>query len=163
MPMIAFSGVVIKGMDSLRYLVIHFNRMLTYKTQIKSTNLSAKKDCPHRKPWPDKASNNCSGCIRVWFSVSLTVVWVSQPCHRPTCWSLTGCKMKPWESFLEQLDVYSVRPCSACWTCYQWKRVTKVEQVKVYLSGVQNPKSPVHDAVKKEKGRALARGKSWMG
>ena len=39
----------------------------------------------------------------------------------------------------------------------------KVEQVKAYLNGMQNPKNPLHDAVKEEKGCRLARGKSWMG
>ena len=39
----------------------------------------------------------------------------------------------------------------------------KVEQVKAYLNVMQNPKNPLHDAVKEEKGCRLARGKSWVG
>ena len=39
----------------------------------------------------------------------------------------------------------------------------KVEQVKAYLNAMQNPKNPLHDAVKEEKGCRMARGKSWMG
>ena len=39
----------------------------------------------------------------------------------------------------------------------------KVQQVKAYLNVMQNPKNPLHDAVKEEKGCKLARGKSWMG
>ena len=39
----------------------------------------------------------------------------------------------------------------------------KVEQVKAYLNAMQNPKNPLHDAVKKGKRCSLARGKSWMG
>ena len=35
----------------------------------------------------------------------------------------------------------------------------KVVQVKAYLSAMQNPKNPLHDAVKEEKGCRLARGK----
>ena len=38
-----------------------------------------------------------------------------------------------------------------------------VEQVKTHLNAMQNPKNPLHDAVKEEKGCRLARGKSWMG
>ena len=34
----------------------------------------------------------------------------------------------------------------------------KVEQVKAYLNAMQNPKNPLHDAVKEEKGCRLARG-----
>ena len=36
----------------------------------------------------------------------------------------------------------------------------KVEQVKAYLNAMQNPKNPLHDGVKEEKGCRLARGKS---
>ena len=39
----------------------------------------------------------------------------------------------------------------------------KVEQVKAYLSEMQNQKNPLHDAVKEEKGCRQARSKSWMG
>ena len=39
----------------------------------------------------------------------------------------------------------------------------KVEQVKVYLNAMQNPKNPLHDVVLEEKGCRQARGKSWMG
>ena len=39
----------------------------------------------------------------------------------------------------------------------------KVEQAKAYLSVMQNPKNPLYDVVKEEKGCRLARGKPWMG
>ena len=39
----------------------------------------------------------------------------------------------------------------------------KEEQAKAYLNAMQNPKNPLHDAVKKETVCRLARGKSWMG
>ena len=39
----------------------------------------------------------------------------------------------------------------------------KAEHVKAYLNAMQNPKNPLHDAVKEEKGCRLTRGKSWMG
>ena len=38
----------------------------------------------------------------------------------------------------------------------------KVQQVKAYLNAMQNPKNPLHAAVKEEKGCRLARGKSWV-
>ena len=37
MPAISFNGEVIELMNSLRYLGIHFDRMLTYKMQVEST------------------------------------------------------------------------------------------------------------------------------
>ena len=39
----------------------------------------------------------------------------------------------------------------------------KVEKVQAYLNAMQNPKNPLHDAAKEEKGCRLARGKSWIG
>ena len=39
----------------------------------------------------------------------------------------------------------------------------KVEQVKAYLSVVQNAKNPLHGAVNEEKECRLARDKSWIG
>ena len=39
----------------------------------------------------------------------------------------------------------------------------KVKQVKAYLNAMQNPKYPLHDAAKEEKGCRMARDKSWMG
>ena len=39
----------------------------------------------------------------------------------------------------------------------------KAEQVKVYLSVMQNPRNPLHDAVKNKKGCRLAKGKPWRG
>ena len=38
-----FNGEVIEHTNSLRYLGIHFDRMLTYKTQVESTKLRCKK------------------------------------------------------------------------------------------------------------------------
>ena len=38
----------------------------------------------------------------------------------------------------------------------------KVEQVKAYLTAMQNPKNPLNDPVKEVKGCKLARGNSWM-
>ena len=39
----------------------------------------------------------------------------------------------------------------------------KVEQVKVYLDAMENPKNPLHDGIKEEKGCRLASGESWIG
>ena len=43
MPAVSFNGEVIERTNSLRYLGIHFDRMLTYNTQVESTNLRYKK------------------------------------------------------------------------------------------------------------------------
>ena len=43
MPAVSFNGEVIERTNSLRYLGIHFDRMLTYKMQVESTKLRCKK------------------------------------------------------------------------------------------------------------------------
>ena len=43
MPAASFNGVVIESSNSFRYLGIHFDRMLTYKTQVGSTKLRCKR------------------------------------------------------------------------------------------------------------------------
>ena len=43
MPAVSFNGEAIERTNSLRYLGIHFDRMLTYKTQVESAKLRCKK------------------------------------------------------------------------------------------------------------------------
>ena len=78
MPAVSFNGEFICCANSLRYLGMHFDRMLTYKTQVESARLGCEKGQrnPRWKPWLQKASNSviCSCCIRVWYLVSLTMV-----------------------------------------------------------------------------------------
>ena len=114
-------------------------------------NSGLRKDCPRCKPWLQKALSNvvCSCCIRVWYSASLTMVWVSQLCHSPTCWSSAGCNTIEAIRYLLDLPSMETRH--------------KVEQVKAYLNAIQSPKNPLHCVVKEEKGRRLATDKSWMG
>ena len=42
MPAVSFNGEAIERTNSLRYLGIHFDKMLTYKTQVESTKLRCK-------------------------------------------------------------------------------------------------------------------------
>ena len=83
MPTVPFNGEVIEYMNSLTYLEIHFDRMLMHTTQVVSTKLKYKKALSTLNAMLQKALNNatCSCCI----TVSLTKVWVSQPCHSHTC------------------------------------------------------------------------------
>ena len=60
-------------------------------------------------------------------------------------------KDEPIETMLYLLDLPSVE------TRY------KAEQVKAYLNAMHNPKNPLQDVVKEDKGCRLARAKPWMG
>ena len=131
-PAVSSSGGVIARMNNLRHLRIHFNRMLTHKMQVRSTLTQVQEKTLRWKPWLQKASNNvtCSCCIRLWYSASLTMVWVSEPCHSPTCLSSTGCKTKPWESFWKQQTTYPLKPWAAYWNCQRWKQDVRQSKSK---------------------------------
>ena len=95
----------------------------------------------------------------MWYSVSLTMVWVSQPCQSNLLKHdrvqneamrviLGTTKNTPIEAMRYLLDLPSMETRH------------KVERIKAHLSAMQNPKNPPHDAAK---GCRLARDKSWMG
>ena len=67
MPAVSFNGEVRERTNSLRYLGIHFDRMLTYKTQVESTKLRCKKGLSPLKAIASKTSNKaiCSCCMKV--------------------------------------------------------------------------------------------------
>ena len=54
MPAVSFNGEVIERTNSLRYLGIYFDRMLTYKEQVESTKLGCKKGLSALKAMPSK-------------------------------------------------------------------------------------------------------------
>ena len=75
--------------SQLRYLRIHSDRMLTYKTQIESIKLRCKKEL---SPLKAKASKGIEQrhLFLLYQSVILSVIgyimaWVLQPCHSLTC------------------------------------------------------------------------------
>ena len=91
---------VMEHKHGLWFLGSHFDRMLACKMHTKSAKLKCGKGLSTLKAM---AVNSviCSFCIRLCCSASLTRIWMSQTCPNPTCCSLTGCRMRPWESFWE--------------------------------------------------------------
>ena len=161
---VSFKGEVLERTNSLRYLGIHFGRMLTQRRRSNQQNSGARKDCPRWNPWLQKALNNiiCSCCVRVWYSASLTMIWILQSCHSLTCWRSTGCKTKPWVILGTTKDT-PIETMRYLLDLPSMETRHKVEQVKAYLTAMQNPKNPLRDSVKEENGCRLTRGKSWMG
>ena len=165
MPAVSFNGEAIERTNSLRYLGIHFDRMLTYKTQVESTKLTCKKGLSVLKAMASKGIEQRHlfllfqsvilsvidyglGLTTLSQSNLLTLDRVQNEAMRVI---LGTTKDTPIETMRYLLDLPSMETRH------------KVEQVKAYLSAMQNPKNPLHDAVKEEKGCRLARGKSWMG
>ena len=54
MPAVSFNGEVVERVNSLRYLGIHFDRMLTYQTQVESKKLRCKKELSALKAMASK-------------------------------------------------------------------------------------------------------------
>ena len=150
MPTVSFNGEAIECTNSLRY-PLRQNADVQYS--------GARKDCPRWKPWLQKASNNviCSCCIRMWCLASLTLIWVSQPCHSQTCWSSTECKTKLWESFWEQQRTHPLRPYATYWTCYPWKQDIRRSKSKCNSMRCRIPR--LHSTMLSKK----KRGVGWHG
>ena len=129
---VSLNQKVIEHTNSLRYLRIHFDRMLTCKTQVRSTKLRCKKGLSTLKAMAFKGieQHHLSCCIRVCDSESLTIVWVLQTRHSLTCWSSTGCKTNPRESFWEQQRTHPLRKCATYWACHPWKKDIRCSKSK---------------------------------
>ena len=165
MPAVSFNGEAIERTNSLRYLGIHFDRMLTYKTQVESTKLRCKKGLSALKAMASKGIEQ-RHLFLLYQSVILSVIdyglglttlsqsnllKLDRVQNEAMRVILGTTKDTPIETMRYLLDLPSMETRH------------KVEQVKAYLNAMQNPKNPLHDAVKEEKGCRLARGKSWMG
>ena len=163
MPVVSFNGEVIERTNSLRYLGIHFDRMLTHKTQVESTELRCKKGLSALKAMASKGIDQ-RYLFLLYQSVILSVVdyglgltTLSQSnllkldrVQNKAMRVILGTKKDtPIETMRYLLDLPSMET--------RWSKSRRM------LNAIQNPKNPLHDAVKEEKGCRLARGKSWMG
>ena len=137
-----------------RYLGIHFDRMLTYKTQVGSTKLRCKKRLSALKAMASKGIEQ-RHLFLLYQSVILSVIGyglglttlsqsnllkLDRVQNEAMRVILGTTKDTPTESMRYLLDLPSMETRH------------KVEQVNAYLNAMQNPKNPLHDAVKEEKG-----------
>ena len=90
------------------------------------------------------------------------MIWVSQPCHSLTCSRIDRVQNEAMRVILGTTKDTPIETMRYLLDLPSMETRHKVEQVKEYLNAMQNPKNPLHDAVKEEKGCRLARGKSWM-
>ena len=142
MPAVSFNGEVIERTNSLRYLWIHFDRTLTYKTQAESTKLRCKKGLSALKAMASKGIEQ-RHLFLPYKSVILSVI----DCGL----GLTTLS----QSNLLKLDRVQNE---AMRVILGTTKDTPIDTMR-YLLILKNP---LHDAVKEEKGCRLARGKSWM-
>ena len=148
MPAVSFNGEAIERTNSLRYLGIHFDRMLTYKTQVESTKLRCKKGLSALKAMASKGIEQ-RHLFLLYQSVILSVIdyglglttlsqsnllKLDRVQNEAMRVILGTTKDTPIETMRYLLDLPSMETRH------------KVEQVKAYLNAMQNPKNPIHDA-----------------
>ena len=163
MPAVSFNGEAIERTNSLRYLGIHFDRMLTYKMQVKSTKLRCKKGLSALKAMASKGIEQ-RHLFLLYQSVILSVIdygvglttlsqsnllKLDRVQNEAMRVILGTTKDTPIETMLYLLDLPSMETRH------------KVEQVKAYLNAMQNPKNLLHDAVKEEKGCRQEASHGW--
>ena len=154
MPAVSLNGEAIERSNSLRYLWIHFDRTLTYKTQVESTKLRCKKGLSALKAIASKGIEQrhlfllYQSVILSDIDYGLGLTTLSQSNllkldrvqNEAMTVILGATKDTPIETMRYLLDLPSMETRH------------KVEQVKAYLTAMQNPKNPLHDAVKEERG-----------
>ena len=165
MPAISFNAEVKERTNSLRYLGFHYDRMLTYKTQVESTKLRCKKGLSTLKVMASKGIER-HHLFLLYLSVILSVI----DCGLGLTTLSQSNLLKPDRMQNEAMRVIlgttkdtSIEAMRCLLDLPSLEARHKVEQFKAYLNAMQNPKNLLHDVVKEEKGCRLARGKSWMG
>ena len=165
MPAVSFNGEAIERTNSLRYLGIHFDRMLTYKTPVESTKLRCKKGLSTLKAMASKGIEQ-RHLFLLYQSVILSVIDYGlglTTLSQSNLLKLDRVQNEAMRVILGTTKYIPIETMRYLLDLPSMETRHKVEQVKAYLNAMQNPKNPLHDAVKEEKGCRLARGKSWMG
>ena len=150
---------------SLRYPGIHFDRMLTHKTQVASTKLRCKKGLSSLKAIASIGIEQ-RHLFLLYQSVILSVIDYGLDLTTLSQSNLLRLDRVQNEALRAILGTTKDTPIEAIGDLLDLPSIEtrhKAEQVKAYLNAMQHPKNPFHDAVKEEKGCRLARGKSWMG
>ena len=161
-PEVSCSWEIIEHTNTLRYLRIHDERMLTHKTQVESTKLRSEK---WLKAMASKFIEQ-RHLFLLYQSVILRVVDYSL--GLTTLSKSILLKLDRLQNEAMRVILGTTKDTLIEAMCYllnlsPMETRHKVEQIKEYLNTMQNPKNPLHDAVKEEKGCRLARGKSWLG
>ena len=149
MPAVSFNGEAIERTNSLRYLWIHFDRMLTYKTQVESTKLRCKKGLSTLKAMASKGIEQ-RHLFLLYKSVILSVIDYGL--------GLTNLS----QSNLLKLDrvrneatrvilTHPLRPCATYWTCHPWKQGIRWSKSRRISMGCKIPR--IHSTMLSKKRR----------
>ena len=162
MPAVSFNGEAIERTNSLRYLGIYFDRMLTYKAQVESMKSRCKKELSALKAMTSIGIGQ-RHLFLLYQSVIHSVIDYGPGLTTLSQSNLLKLDRIQNEAMIVILGTTKDTPIETMRYLLDLPPMEtrhKVEQVKAYLNAMQNPKNPLHDAVKEEKGCRLTRGKA---
>ena len=162
MPAVSFKGQVTERTNSLRFLGIHCDRMLTYKTQLESTKLRCNKGL---KAMASKGIKQ-RHLFLLYHSVILSVIDYGlglTTLPQSNLLKLDRVQNEAIRVILVTTKDTSIDAMHYLLDLPSMETRHKAEQVQTYLNAMQNPKNPLLDAVKQDKGCRLVNGKPWMG
>ena len=164
-PDARFNGEVIERVSKLRYLGVHFDRMLTFREHVDATTLKCKKGLSALKAMASKGIEQ-RHLFRLYQSVVLGTIDYGLGLTTISSTNLQKLDRVQNEAMRTILGTTKDTPIEAMRYMLDVPSVSdrhKVAQVKAYLRAAENPQNPLHAASKAPKGDRLQRGKSWMG
>ena len=163
-PAVNFNGTVIDRTNQLRYLGIHFDRMLTFRQHVEATSLKCKKGISVLRAMSTKGIEQ-RHLFQLYQSIILSVIDYGLGLTTISSTNLQKLDRIQNEAMRIILGTTRDTPTEAMRHVLDLPPVEtrqKIAQVKAYLSAVENPQNPLHKATKESKGDRLQRGKSWM-
>ena len=164
-PDVRFNGSVIERTNQLRYLGMHFDRMLTFRQHVEATALKCRKGLSVLKAMASKGIEQ-RHLFQLYQSVVLSRMDYGLGLTTISSTNLQKLDRVQNEAMRTILGTTKDTPLEAMRYILDLPPMhsrQKVAQVKAYLSAVENPQHPLHEATKDTKGERLQRGKSWMG
>ncbi|NQZ78185.1 MAG: endonuclease/exonuclease/phosphatase family protein, partial [Ekhidna sp.] len=160
-----FNGTQIDQTDNLRYLGIGFDRMLTFRKHVENIVLKCKKSLSAMKAMAAKGIEQRL-IFRLYQAVVVSVIEYGlglTTLSQTTILKLERIQNEAMRLILGTTKDTPIETMRYLLDLPSMQARHKIEQVKAYFRALENPKNPLHEAVKDTKGNRLARGKSWMG
>ena len=164
MPAVTLDGDVVERTSHLRYLLVHLDRMLAYRKHVETTAPKCKKGLSVLKVMSVKGIEQ-NHLFLLYQSMVLSVTDYGQGLTTMAQTTLLKLDRVQYEAVRVVLGTTRDTPIETMRSMLGLQTLLtrqKVEQVKPYLSAVENPHNPLHEAVKDTKGCRLGRDKSWM-
>ena len=146
---------VIERTNSLRYLGIHFDRVLTYKTQVESTKLRCKKGLSALKAMASKGIKQ-RHLFLLYQSVILSVTDYGlglTALSKSNLLKLERVQNEAMRVILGTTKDTPLRPCTTYWTCHPWKQDIRWSKSKRILMRCRIPR--IHSTMLPKKKRSV--------